>query len=201
MTETVDIEELAEPRHRAALPHTRVSAAIDAFLLRLGDLASWLWLALLTVIVANVTLRYAFGAGRIEFEELQWHLYSAGFLVGLSYCVQSDSHIRVDVLRDHLSPRMQSWIELYGILLLLLPFIALVLFFSFPYVVESLWVGEVSPSPGGLPYRWAMKACIPAAFVLLALATISRLLRVASHLFGAPVAQPPVPPSNGGVDL
>jgi len=168
------------------LPETRASRAIDRFLRRLGDAASWVWALLLAVIVTNVVLRYVFGSGRIEFEELQWHLYSVGFLCGLSYCVSADAHVRVDVLRDRFSPRRQAWIELYGLLLLLLPFIALVSVFAVPFVAESWRSGEISPSPGGLPYRWAIKGALLAGFVLLGLAAGSRLLRVSAYLFGSP---------------
>lgn len=167
-----------------ALPHTPLSARLDDAVERVGALLSRIWLALLAIIVLNVTLRYAFGAGRIEFEELQWHLYAVGFLIGLSYCVPSDSHIRVDFLRHRFSPRMRAWIELYGLLLLVFPFVALVIFFSVPFVAESFASGEVSPSPGGLPLRWTIKAAIPASFALLGIAGFSRLLRVGSLLFG-----------------
>ena len=57
------------------------------------------------IIVANVLLRYAFSVGHIELEEIQWHIYSFGFLLGLSYAYQADSHIRVDVLHERWSPR------------------------------------------------------------------------------------------------
>ena len=56
------------------------------------------------MICTNVTLRYAFGEGRIELEEWQWHIYSVGFLLGMSYAFQADAHIRVDVLSERLSP-------------------------------------------------------------------------------------------------
>ena len=79
------------------LPETALSRRVDPLLDRLGRAVSWLWLVLLLIIVVNVTLRYLFGEGRIELEEIQWHIYSLGFLLGLSYAYQSDSHIRVDV--------------------------------------------------------------------------------------------------------
>jgi TRAP-type mannitol/chloroaromatic compound transport system permease small subunit len=137
----------------------------------------------LFVIVANVLLRYAFNQGRIELEELQWHLYSVGFLLGMSYAYQADVHIRVDVLHERFSPETKAWIELYGILFLLLPFIALILIYSVQFVSSSYSVGEVSPSPGGLPYRWAMKAILPMGFTLLLLSVVARLIRIWSLLF------------------
>ncbi len=167
-----------------ALPHTPLSSGIDRFLVRIGDAISWVWLLLVAVIISNVILRYAFGAGRIEFEELQWHLYAVGFLAGLSYCLQADAHVRIDVLHERLRPRLQAWIELYGLLLLLFPFAALICVYAVPFVADSFSSGEISPSPGGLPYRWLIKAALVFGFALLALAGISRLSRVWEFLIG-----------------
>lgn len=168
------------------LPETRASRWIDAGLVRLEDAVGWIWLVLLAVIAVNVVARYAFGEGRIEFEELQWHLYAVGFLVGIATGVASDVHVRVDVLRERFRPRTRAWIELYGLLLLLLPFVVLVLVYSVPFVALAFASGEVSVSAGGLPYRWAIKGALAAAFALLGLAAVSRLLRVSAFLFGAP---------------
>lgn len=178
------------------LPTTRVSRAIDGLLGQLARMASWIWLVLLCVIVLNVLLRYAFGAGRIEFEELQWHLYSVGFLVGLAGAFQADAHIRVDVLRERFAPVTLAWIELYGLLLLLGPFLVLVLVAAVPFVSSSFTQAEISPSPGGLPLRWAIKGALPVGFALLALAGVARLTRVWSFLFGVPRAQDPTPPPD-----
>lgn len=170
------------------LPHTAFSTRIDGWLVTTGRALSWIWLVLLLVIVVNVAARYLFGEGRVEFEEIQWHLYSGGFLLGLSYAYSSDSHVRVDVIHERLSPHHKAWIELYGILLLLLPFIALILVFSIPFVIDSYRFGEVSQAPGGLPYRWLIKSMLPVGFSLLLLATLARLHRVWHFLFGDPQA-------------
>ncbi len=173
------------------LPQTRLSTRLDALIRGVGDAVSWVWLVLLATIVLNVIMRYVFGEGRIEFEELQWHLYAVGFLAGVAYGVESDDHVRVDFLRARLSLRMQGWVELYGLLLLLFPFIALVLYYSVPFIAYSWRAGEVSPAPGGLPLRWLIKSALFAGFALLGLAAFSRLLRVSSYLFDAPEAVVP----------
>jgi len=165
------------------LPTTRFSRLVDPLIDAISRGASWIWIALLVVIVANVSMRYAFGAGRIEFEELQWHLYALGFLVGLAAADRADAHIRVDALRDRFSPGLRAWFELYGLLLLFLPFVALVLFSSLPFVTESFAQHEISPSPGGLPFRFVIKAALPAGFALVGLAGLSRLTRVWAYLF------------------
>jgi TRAP-type mannitol/chloroaromatic compound transport system permease small subunit len=166
------------------LPETRLSRKIDPVLVWVGESVSWIWLLLLATIVFNVVLRYAFGEGRIELEEIQWHLYSIGFLLGIGYTFQADGHVRVDVVHERLSPRLQAWLELYGITLCVLPFVALILFFSAPFIAISFELGEVSVSPGGLPYRWAIKSMLFIGFALLLLAAISRLSRVFAFLVG-----------------
>jgi TRAP-type mannitol/chloroaromatic compound transport system permease small subunit len=165
------------------LPQTRLSRRIDPLIARVGRLTGWLWIALLLTIVANVAMRYLAGRGFIQLEELQWHLYAAGFLFGLAFAYQTDSHIRVDLLRDAWSARTRAWIELYGTLLLLLPFVALVLVFGVPFVRSSFAVNEISQAPGGLPFRWLVKALLPLGFALLLLAALSRFSRIWAFLF------------------
>ena len=170
------------------LPETATSRAIDRVLTVVGRVASWLWVVLLGVIIVNVTLRYLFREGRIELEELQWHLNAVAFLLAIAYAYRVDAHIRIDLVSNRLRPRLQVWIELYGTLLLLLPFIVAVLVFSWPFVAHSWQVSEISSSPGGLPFRWFLKGLLPAAFLLLLAAVASRLSRLWAYL-AAPTAE------------
>jgi len=165
------------------LPETALSRLLDPWLIRIGRLTSWLWVALLAIIVINVVLRYVFGEGRVEFEEIQWHLYATGFLLALGYALLTDSHIRVDALHERFSPSLQAWVEFYGILLFLLPFVILVVVYSIPFVTTSFALSEISNAPGGLPFRWLIKAMLPLGFALLGLAAVSRLTRVWRFLF------------------
>ena len=166
------------------LPHTAFSAWCARLFARLTQAVSWLWFVLMLVIVGNVVARYAFGEGRVEFEEIQWHLYAIGFLFGIAACMESDRHVRVDVLRESMNPRLRSWIELYGLLLLFFPFVTLVLIYGMPFVAESFAVQETSSAPGGLGLRWLIKAALPLSMLLAAVAGTARLTRVWTHLFG-----------------
>jgi TRAP-type mannitol/chloroaromatic compound transport system permease small subunit len=158
---------------------SRIEAALD----RLTAAFSWVWLALVSVIVVAVLLRYVFGIGLIELEELQWHLYAFGFLMGLVACTTQDRHVRVDVLRERMPKRLRNWVDLYGILLLQLPFLVLVLWSALPFVADSFAVGERSASAGGLPLRWLLKSVLPLSFTLLLVATLSQLVHVWQRLF------------------
>ena len=168
------------------LPQTSLSRILDGFIQWVGNLVSWLWVVLVLIIVANVVLRYFFARGLVQLEELQWHLYAIGFLIGLSYCVARDSHVRVDVLHMNFALTTKAWIELAGILCFMVPFFYLIMRYSVPFIAESYRVNEISPDPGGLPYRYVIKSFLFIAFALLAVAAFSRLTRVTAHLFGFP---------------
>ena len=165
------------------LPETAISKYVDPWLKRIGSAISIIWVVLMAIIVLNVFARYVLSEGRIEFEEIQWHLYSAGFMLAIGFCVITDSHIRVDVLHEKFKPETQVLIDLYGYLLFVLPFVVLILIYGVPFVVYSFETSEVSASPGGLPFRWIIKSMILIGFGLLGLATISRVSRLIAFLF------------------
>jgi TRAP-type mannitol/chloroaromatic compound transport system permease small subunit len=98
----------------------------------------------------------------------------------------TDGHVRIDVLAEGLGQRTRAWIEMFGILLLLLPFAIVIVIDSIPFVVTAFQLSEVSPSPVCLSHRLVIKALIPIGFGLLCLAAVSRLLRCTALLFGCP---------------
>ena len=168
------------------LPETAISRALDTVVRRVGEAFSWIWAILIVLIVGNVVLRYAIGTNFVGLEELQWHLYAVGFMMGLSYTLLNDGHVRVDVVAERLPRRGRAWIELVGLLLFLGPFIYVVIAYAIPFVERSWNLNETSPAPGGLPARWFLKSFIIVAFGFLGLAAFSRLTRVTALLFGMP---------------
>lgn len=171
----------------AHLPHTVISRPIDGLIEGFGQLSGWLWPVLMMVIIINVVSRYVFSEGLIQLEELQWHIYSFGFLIALSWAVLGDSHVRVDLLRERFSLRTQAVIELLGMTLLLMPFAAVLMYYAWPWVVEAWEVGESSRSAGGLSDRWIVKSSLLLGMGLLLLATLSRLTRLVAFLMNGEV--------------
>ncbi|MFD1158001.1 TRAP transporter small permease subunit [Roseovarius aestuarii] len=167
---------------------TGFSRTIDRLVDLIGEAFSWLWLVLLAVIIGNVILRYVFSQGMIELEELQWYLYAAAWLVGLSYTFISDGHVRVDVVHDRLSLRTRMWLEFLGLTLLFLPFVLFVIYYSIPFVELSWQTNETSTSANGLPARWLIKGCLLFSFLLLLLVGAARLIRVIATLRHGPVS-------------
>lgn len=171
---------------RAALE--RLIRVVESVNTWVGKAASWLYPVLMLVIVLNVVLRYAFSLGSIMLEELQWHLYSAGFLLGLAYTYVDDAHVRVDVVYSHLSERKRLWIDLFGCLFLLIPFTALLTWDAWPYFLDSVAYNERSPVPSGLPARYIIKFVLFAGLLLLLLQGVVTALRKLLQLSARPAA-------------
>lgn len=172
--------------HHTELPRTTLSDTLDALVDRIGILFSWLWILTVGVILYSVIARYVFSQGSVMLEEVQWHLAGAAWLVGLSYTLVHDDHVRVDVLHERFSLKAQAWCELLGILLLLMPFLIIALWEVTPYALSSFEQGERSQAPGGLPMRWILKFFLPFSMGLLMVAASSRLLKVTALLFNFP---------------
>lgn len=179
-----------EEQHHFRLPRTALSDRLETVVLRVNYVAAYLWALLVLVIVVAVTLRYVFGRGSIMLEEIQWHIYGVGFILALSYGLVTDRHVRIDVLAERLPLRRRAWIELVGLVVLLIPFCVAVIVEAVPFVLRSWQLHEVSAAPDGLPHRWVPKSFIIWGFLLLLLAAIARLLRVTALLFGRPAPLP-----------
>ena len=160
------------------LPETGLSRGIDKIIRLIGEGSSWIWTVLMLLIIVQVVQRYAIGLGSIQMEEMQWHLFAVGFMLGLGLTELRERHVRIDVLAETMPLRVRLWIEAAGIVVFLLPFSIFVIWWSIPYVQESWAANEISSAPGGIPYRYALKGVITIAFVLLAMAGVSRLSRV-----------------------
>jgi len=165
---------------------TRLIQRIDSIAEWTGRAVSWLVLAMVLLIAYDVAMRYLFQAGSVALQELEWHLFALLFLLGAAYTFKHDGHVRVDILYHgrRMSHRGRAWIDLLGGLLLLVPFCLLIIVSSFPFVETAFAMREGSPDPGGLPYRFLLKAAIPLAFGLLLLQGIAHMLRSAQVLLG-----------------
>ena len=155
---------------------------LDTFIRRTGHVVMWTNGILIFAIILQVVLRYGFGRGLVVLEEIQWHLYALGIMIGASYAMMMDSHIRVDIIHARLSKKWKLRWDLFGIVFLLLPFIIMVFHQSLDFVYEAWRVNEHSDAPMGLPWRWLIKSVIPISFGLLFVAAISRLVRIVAQL-------------------
>ncbi len=115
----------------------------------------------------DVVMRYFFRSGSIAMQEMEWHLFSVVILLGISYTLKEDGHVRVDVIYDKLSQRKKAMINMIGVFLFILPISLLIATSSINNALEAFVSMEQSGDPGGLHYRWIIKALIPLSFFML----------------------------------
>ena len=148
---------------------------------RFSDLMGWISGALCLVMLVNVfydaIMRYFFRTGSIALQELEWHIFAIVFLFGMAYTLKEDGHVRVDILYDHFSPRWKAIVNIAGTLLFLIPLAVLIIQGSIWYVREAYEMQEISGDPGGLHYRWLIKAVIPLSFVFLVVSACGFIVR------------------------
>lgn len=166
--------------------HTIVKG-IDGLNSWVGQATAWLSTLLVLVVCYDVFTRYFLRKSSVAVQELEWHIFAVLFLVAAAYTLKVDGHVRVDVLYTRMSPTGKAWINLIGSLAFLIPFAILIIGTSKTFVSMSWAIQETSPDPGGLPYRYLLKAMIPLGFSLVLLQGLSLALRSFCTIIGRPV--------------
>ena len=151
---------------------------IEKQIIALGHAISWLALFLVIIVCLSVFLRYVLGVSSLGFDELQWHIYSFGFMMGFAYCTSMQTHVRNDILYNKFSTKTQLWIDLVSHLLVLLPFIIVIIYHSWFFMVRAYVTAEGSIDPGGLPARWIIKSVLLISFILFGISTIARSIAI-----------------------
>jgi len=161
-----------------------LAARIDTFTDVIGRVTAWSTFALVLVMASNVLLRYAFSTGSVWAQELEWHLMAPICLFGMSYALRHGEHVRVDVVYGGFSQRTKHVVDLISAILAIVIAI-LVIKLSWNYVGQSWANNEASANPGGIPYRYVLKALIPIGFALFAVQSLAEAARAAVALRSA----------------
>jgi TRAP-type mannitol/chloroaromatic compound transport system permease small subunit len=115
--------------------------------------------------------------------EAQWYLYGLIFVFGFAYILREGINVRVDFWFTNRSSRTQSWIDLIGHIVALIPFAYIGIRYSWPSVRLSWEQGEQSPDAGGL-FRPPIKTALMAAFVFLLIQGLAEIIRNVEYLRG-----------------
>lgn len=152
---------------------------LDRFTEWTGKLLAWLVLLLVLLVGYDVFMRYVFNSGSIRIQELEWHLFSIIFLLSAAYTLKHDDHVRLDIVycSRFLKDRHRAMIDALGALLILLPFCVLILVSCWDFVAQAYTYNERSADPGGLNFRWFIKAAIPFGFGLLLIQGIAEFIK------------------------
>lgn len=163
-------------------PNPQAMTAIDRFSELTGRAVAWLTLLMVIVTFLVVVMRYVFDAGLIWLQESVVWMHAAVFMLGAAYTLQQDEHVRVDIFYRGMSAARKAWVDIIGVLLLLLPMCLFLAFEAWDFVAVSWAMQESSRESGGLPYPMVPLAktillLMPAMVALQGIALLLRSLR------------------------
>jgi len=159
---------------------TSLSRSIDRVNTLVGRAVSWLVLAMVLAQFGIVVMRYVFGAGSLAMYEIVVYLHGVLFMMAAAYTLAEDGHVRVDIFYREARSRTQALVNIAGVILMLWPTCALILYLAWPYVARSWSVLEGSRETSGLPGVFLFKTVIlvfAAMLILQGLSVVVRALR------------------------
>lgn len=155
----------------------KLERGFDKFADMIGYITAFVMVLMILNVTYDVIMRYFFNTGSIAMQEMEWHLFSVIILLGISYTLKEDGHVRVDLIYDRLTQKKKAKINMVGVVLFIIPVALLIAVESIPFVIESFNSNEQSGDPGGLPYRWLVKSLIPLSFFLLIITSIGFFIK------------------------
>lgn len=164
----------------------RLSDIIDRISTSVAAFVRWGLLSNALLITANAVSRKLFGLASPSAFDLQWHFFAAVVLLMAAYTLKRDEHVRVDVFASRFGDRGMAWLDLFGLVIVLIPVCLAMTWISWPHFVDAYLHGQTRASresTSDLP-AWIMKGFIPLAFLLLALQGIAEAIHCVASLRG-----------------
>ena len=168
---------------------------LERIVLTAGRAGSWLSLPLIAVIIFDVITRKIYFTQQLimnswaheyfsstKLQEWEWHLHTMLFLLSLGFAYSRNSHVRVDLVREKIPSLGQVWIELIGVVFFMLPYVLIVLYFGWAFLVQSYVSDEVSSAMTGLSHRWLIKSFLVIGLGLALFAGVAMLIRTLAYL-------------------
>ena len=159
---------------------------LDRFSRLTGTVTAWLTLVMVVVTTVIVVLRYVFDAGFIWLQESVTWMHAAVFMLGASYTLLHEEHVRVDIFYRSMSDVRRAWVDLLGVLFFLLPTCGYLAYASWDFAAASWSIRESSREPGGLAYPFIsiLKSVVILMPVAVGLQGLSLALRSVTRIRG-----------------
>ena len=161
----------------------QLSRVIDWITDRFGTLAQWAVGLSCAISAGNALVRYFAHYSSNGLLEVQWYLFAATFMLGASYTLLRNEHVRVDLVYGNLGERARLWVDVFGFICFMLPAMLLLTWMTFPFFWDAFIRHEDSSNAGGL-LRWPVKALMPLGFCLISLQGFSELIKRIALLRG-----------------
>jgi len=159
------------------------SRAMDRVSTAFGVIAYWLVLLACLVSAGNAAVRYGLNYSSNAWLEVQWYFFAGIVMLGAGPTLMRNEHVRVDLVFGSLPPRARLWVDVFGLILFLLPAMGLLAWMTWPFFVDSWIRMEESSNAGGL-IRWPVKLLLPIGFALVWLQGLAELIKRIALLRG-----------------
>jgi TRAP-type mannitol/chloroaromatic compound transport system permease small subunit len=152
-----------------------------------GVLAAVLVIALITLMLYDAILRYAFNAPTLWGYEINTWLMGAAFVLSIGYALSHDAHVRVDLLYSDRTRHRIRYVDLIGFILLLLPIVAWITWGLWGYFYEALKSGEKTGTSAWNPPIWPFRLVLFIGFVSFTVQIVSEIIKRISATSGKPI--------------
>lgn len=172
---------------------------IDSLNDRFGKVAAWAVLLSCFISAANAIVRYGLDYSSNAFLEIQWYLFATCVMLGAAQVLRLNEHVRVDLVYSRLTGHNKVYVDLFGLIVFLLPVMSYLAWLSWGlfmvklttgmspgdsinslgfvgYTTKLLTSGEVSSNAGGL-IRWPAVAVLPLGFAMVTLQGLAEIVK------------------------
>ena len=150
---------------------------IDNITESIGNFLSCVLFLMVILIVTSILFRSIFNIGNIAIQELIMYLHALLFMFGISYAYKEDSHVKIDILSNSISPKNSQILSIIGFIFFVMPFAIFLIYISADMTMKSWSILEGSSEAGGLNLVFVLKTIIPLTGILILLQGISKLLK------------------------
>lgn len=161
----------------------KFALGIDRISAQFGHIAALAVLAAALISAGNAFIRYGFDISSNGWLEIQWYLFAATVMLGAPLVLKLNEHVRVDIFYGKLKGNGPVYVDLFGLVLFLLPVMATLVWLSFPLFLKMYLTHEMSSNAGGL-VRWPAMMLLPLGFAWMLLQGLSEIIKRVAYLQG-----------------
>ena len=158
--------------------------AVDTLNEWIGRAVAWLTLGCVVTCFAVVVLRYGFNLGLPWLQELYVWQHAAVFLLGAGYTFLHRGHVNVDIFYGQMSARRKAWFDVFGTIVFLFPWLAVIAVAAGPFILSSWAVGENTGTANGMPAVYLLKSLLWGFCGLVFLQGLALVIRRGLFLVG-----------------
>lgn len=158
-------------------PAERVLRALDTVNETVGRVVSWLIVIVVLIVLYDIVGRNLFGNATQWAFAATTQLYALHFMLLGGYAILHDAHIRVDIIREQLTPRMQHIFEVIGYLVFFFPFMTILLLYGWRYAMRSWATNETTYGAVMQIPVYPVKMAIVVTAVLMIMQGLVQLVR------------------------